>query len=112
MDVTDGERRMASRRRTQDRSQCRCTEDLTGWGVASAEDGQRLWLDQQLDASGDAGFPFDEAEAFERDDHLVDRWGRNAEVALHVGLGPLQSRLSSDSFEDSSLALICKEALR
>ena len=41
--------------------------------MASAEDGQRLCLDQQLDASGDAGFPFDQAEAYERDDHLVNR---------------------------------------
>ena len=112
MDVTDGERRMASRRRTQDRSQCRCTEHLTGWGVASAEDGQRLWLDQQLDASGDAGFPFDEAEAFERDDHLVDRWGRNAEVALHVGFGRWALVDAAVGIDEGQVLTLCRGEAR
>lgn len=51
-----------------------------------AEDWEVLGINQQFDASGDAGFALDEAGAFEGEHHLVNRWRGDAEVPLQVGL--------------------------
>jgi hypothetical protein len=52
-----------------------------------AEDREVLGINQQFDASGDAGFALDEAGAFEGEHHLVNRWRGDAEVPLQVGFG-------------------------
>ena len=44
--------------------------------------GQVFWINEDFDASGDAGLTPDEAISFERDDHLVDRrWADAGSVA-------------------------------
>jgi hypothetical protein len=65
-----------------------------------------------LDASGDAGLTANEAISFERHDHLVDRWGADLKMALHVGLGgwaPEHVRVGVD--ESQVLALLFGKAL-
>ena len=44
-------------------------------------------MDEQFDAAGDAGLASDQAGAFEREHHLVDRRRGDPEVALHIGFG-------------------------
>jgi hypothetical protein len=46
-----------------------------------------LWCDEHLDASGGSGRAADETQAFEGEDHLVDRGWRDLEVSLQLGLG-------------------------
>jgi hypothetical protein len=46
-----------------------------------------LRSDEEFDASGDAGLASDEAGSLESEDHLMDGWWADAEVALHVGFG-------------------------
>jgi hypothetical protein len=43
--------------------------------------------DEDFDGSGDAGLTADETGAFEGEDHLMGRWGADAEVSLQVSLG-------------------------
>ena len=43
-------------------------------------------MDQDLDGSGLPRLSCDETPAFEGEDHLVDAWRCDFEVALHVGL--------------------------
>ena len=49
------------------------------------KDRQALGRDDQLDASGCAGGPLDEAGAFKGEDHLVNGGRGDAEEAPHVG---------------------------
>ena len=42
---------------------------------------------EEFDASGEARLTANEAVSFEGDDHLVDRWRTDLEVALQIGLG-------------------------
>jgi hypothetical protein len=75
------------------------------------EDWQGFRGDEQFDASGDAGLTADQPGAFERDDHLVDRWRADPKVALQVGFGGRASkhvRVSVD--EGQVLALRFGEA--
>ena len=60
-----------------------------------------------MDASGDAVLSSDEAEAFEREDHLMDRWGSNAEVALHVGFGGCAFVDAAVGINDRQILALC-----
>ena len=69
--------------------------------------------DEEFDASGDTWLASDQAGAFEGEDHLVNRWRGDLEVALHVGLGrraPEHARIGVD--ERQVLALRYSEGLR
>ena len=44
-------------------------------------------IDENLDAAGPARLASDEAGAFKSEHHLMNRWRRDAEMALQVGLG-------------------------
>ena len=71
-----------------------------------------LGINEELDASGDAGLTANEAISFERHDHLVNRWRADLKVALHVGLGgwaPEHVRVGVD--ESQVLALLFGEAV-
>ena len=69
--------------------------------------------DQDVDGSGDAGLPPDEAIPFEAEDHLVDRRRCDAEMALHVGFGGrLAEHARIDIDEGQVLALLFGEAMR
>src|SRR6266478_1827809 len=75
-------------------------------------DGQVLGSNEDLDASGDAWLPANEAISFERYDHLMDRGRADLKVALHVGLGGRASehvRVGID--EGQVLALLLGEAV-
>lgn len=69
-------------------------------------------MDQEVDATWDAGLTADEAIAFEAKDHLVDgRWS-DAEVSLHVGFGwSLTKHALVDADEGQILALLLGEAM-
>ena len=49
--------------------------------------GQVFGVDEDLDASRLSGLAADESGAFEIEDHLVDGWRGDLEVAAHVGFG-------------------------
>ena len=69
--------------------------------------------DEEFDASGDTWLAADQAGAFEGEDHLVNRWRGDLEVALHVGLGrraPEQPRIGVD--EGQVLTLLVGEGGR
>ena len=53
----------------------------------STEDGEVLWLDEEFDAAGGTQRSSDEADTFECEDHLMDAWRSDLEVALHVLFG-------------------------
>ena len=55
--------------------------------VGVSEDGQEVWVDQNPYGAGASRLPFDEAQAFEGEDHLVDGRRRHAEVTLEVDFG-------------------------
>ena len=66
---------------------------------------------QELDASGDARLASNESGALEGENHLVNRWWADAEMALHVGFGrsaPEHVRVRVD--EGQILALLFGEA--
>lgn len=46
---------------------------------------QFFWLDQQLDASSNAGLSPDQSRALQSDHHLVDGRRADAEMALQIG---------------------------
>ena len=50
----------------------------------STEDGEVLWLDEELDVAGGTRRSSDEADTFEGEDHLVDGWRTDTEVSLQV----------------------------
>ena len=61
---------------------------------------------------GDAGLASDQAIAFERDDHLMDRGWADAEVALHIGFGGWASEHARVGVDEGQiLALLFGEAL-
>ena len=68
---------------------------------------------EDVDASSDAGLSFDEAVAFEAENHLMDRRRADAKVALHVGLS---RRLTEDALvdtdEDEIVTLLFGETMR
>jgi hypothetical protein len=78
-----------------------------------SQDWQVLGLDEQFDAARDAGLPSDQGQALESGDHLVDGWGGNVEVSLHVGFGRWASvDLGVGPDEGEVLALFVGEARR
>ena len=69
--------------------------------------------DQDADASGDTRLAADEAVPFEAENHLMDRRGSDAKMALHVGFGRrLTEHARIDVDEGQILALLLGEALR
>jgi hypothetical protein len=70
-----------------------------------------FWGNEQLDASGDAGFSADQSGAMEIDNHLMDGGRGGLEVTLDVGFGgglPEHARIDVD--EGQVLALLVGEA--
>ena len=58
-----------------------------------------FWINEQFDATGDPGLPFDEACAFERHHHLVNGRRGDLEILPDVGLGrrpAMQARMEVD----------------
>jgi hypothetical protein len=75
------------------------------------QDGQFFWRDQQLDASGGAGFSPDQSGAFECKHHLMDGRRADAEVALQVGFGGRAAEDAGIGMDESKvLALLGGEA--
>lgn len=71
-----------------------------------------MW-DEDVNASGAAGLPTDEAVAFEAEDHVVDRRRGDAEMPLHVGFGgSLTEHALIDVDEGQVLALLIGETMR
>jgi hypothetical protein len=69
-------------------------------------------IDEQLDASGDAGLASDQAGSLESEDHLMNGWWADAEVALHVGFGGRASEHARIGIDEGQvLALRFSEAL-
>jgi transposase len=67
-------------------------------------------INEQFDAAGDPWLPSDEACAFERQHHLVNRRWADAKILLHVGLGrrpTMQARVEVDKRQ--ILALLGRE---
>lgn len=50
-------------------------------------DRKRFRRNQKLDASGSSGHPGDEPGFFQGQQHLVDGWSGDLEMATHVGFG-------------------------
>lgn len=72
-----------------------------------------FWCNEELDASGDAGFAADQSGPIEVEDHLMDRGRADTKVTLDVGFGGGPSedtRINAD--EGQVLALLFGEALR
>ena len=66
-----------------------------------------------MDEAGDAGLPADEAIAFEDEQHLVDGWRGDAEIALQVAFGRRAAvDLAIGPDESEILALFVGEAGR
>ena len=68
--------------------------------------------DEDVDASGDARLSRDEAVAFKAENHLMDGWRGDAEVALHVSLsGGVVEHAGIDVDEGQIVALLFGEAM-
>ena len=46
-----------------------------------------MWINEELDASGDTRLTPNKSGAFEGENHLVNRGRADAEMTLHVGFG-------------------------
>ena len=63
----------------------------------STEDGEVLWLDEEFDASGG------KAATFECEDHLMDAWRSDLEVALHVLFGRRSAEDTAVSIDEGQV---------
>ncbi len=61
--------------------------DFGGLDQQSKQLRQLFWIDEQLDAAGRPGLPFDESSSFEGQHHLMNGIRSNAKIFLHFGFG-------------------------